>query len=42
MTLIPGDGIGPELLNHVREVFRLDGMTKKKKKNLDEMSTTPV
>ena len=23
MTLIPGDGIGPELLNHVREVFRL-------------------
>lgn len=30
VTLIPGDGIGPELLNHVREVFRLDGMTKKK------------
>lgn len=27
MTLIPGDGIGPELLNHVREVFRLDIMT---------------
>lgn len=23
VTLIPGDGIGPELLNHVREVFRL-------------------
>lgn len=23
MTLIPGDGIGPELLSHVREVFRL-------------------
>uniref|UniRef100_A0A3B5BJ65 Isocitrate dehydrogenase [NAD] subunit, mitochondrial n=1 Tax=Stegastes partitus TaxID=144197 RepID=A0A3B5BJ65_9TELE len=22
VTLIPGDGIGPELLNHVREVFR--------------------
>lgn len=22
MTLIPGDGIGPELLNHVRELFR--------------------
>ncbi len=24
MTLIPGDGIGPELLNHVRELFRLE------------------
>lgn len=23
VTLIPGDGIGPELLSHVREVFRL-------------------
>lgn len=23
VALIPGDGIGPELLNHVREVFRL-------------------
>lgn len=23
VTLIPGDGIGPDLLNHVREVFRL-------------------
>lgn len=23
VTLIPGDGIGPELLNHVKEVFRL-------------------
>lgn len=23
MTLIPGDGIGPELLSHVRELFRL-------------------
>uniref|UniRef100_A0A9J7Y8K1 Isopropylmalate dehydrogenase-like domain-containing protein n=1 Tax=Cyprinus carpio carpio TaxID=630221 RepID=A0A9J7Y8K1_CYPCA len=22
VTLIPGDGIGPELLNHVREIFR--------------------
>lgn len=22
VTLIPGDGIGPELLNHVRELFR--------------------
>lgn len=22
VTLIPGDGIGPELLSHVREVFR--------------------
>lgn len=26
VTLIPGDGIGPELLNHVREVFRLARM----------------
>lgn len=24
MTLIPGDGIGPERLNHVRELFRLE------------------
>jgi len=22
VTLIPGDGIGPELLGHVRELFR--------------------
>jgi len=25
VTLIPGDGIGPELLNHVKEIFRLAG-----------------
>uniref|UniRef100_A0A8C1UIR2 Isocitrate dehydrogenase (NAD(+)) 3 non-catalytic subunit gamma n=1 Tax=Cyprinus carpio TaxID=7962 RepID=A0A8C1UIR2_CYPCA len=24
VTLIPGDGIGPELLNHVREIFRFE------------------
>ncbi|XP_074644410.1 isocitrate dehydrogenase [NAD] subunit gamma, mitochondrial-like isoform X2 [Tubulanus polymorphus] len=25
ITLLPGDGIGPELINHVREVFRYAG-----------------
>lgn len=24
MTLIPGDGIGPELAHHVRELFRCE------------------
>lgn len=26
VTMLPGDGIGPELMKHVREVFRYGGV----------------
>lgn len=35
VTLIPGDGIGPELLNHVREVFRLARMMRNSAQSVD-------
>lgn len=40
VTLIPGDGIGPELLNHVREVFRLDIVTQNSARGANETKVT--
>lgn len=39
VTLIPGDGIGPELLNHVREVFRLVRLKQNPVQSVDTTDT---
>lgn len=40
VTLIPGDGIGPELLSHVREVFRLATITQTSVRGVDNKKVT--